>query len=242
MPIFAMSIFLLPRGVCDSIENIMNRFWWESWARLAWPKYYSGMGFKRLHEFNITLLAKQGWRVLTNPDSLDCKILKARYFPNDTFLIAKLGYNPSFIWRRILARQMVLRERVVRRVGNGSDTLVWGWPWLVDSADWKLQTVCIDELQDAKVSNLLTSEGEWGVELIRDIFSDNDVKRILSTPIPPLHNDSWCWKGDVRGQYTVKHGYHLLTATLMIQVQTTSFVEWRWLWSLSMPSKVNIFI
>lgn len=93
-----------------------------------------------------------------------------------------------------------------------------------------------------KVSNLLISEGEWDVELIRDIVTNNDVDRILSTPISPLHSDSWCWKGDVRGLYTVKHGYHLLTTNLMHQAQATSFVEWRCLWNLSVLPKVKIFI
>lgn len=97
-----------------------------SWARLVVPKCYGGMGFKRLHEFNIALLAKQGLCVLTTRESLVCKILKATYFPNDTFLTAKLGHNPSFIWRSILTSQPILREGVIRRVGNGSDTLVWG--------------------------------------------------------------------------------------------------------------------
>lgn len=50
---------------------------------------------------------------------------------------------------------------VVRRVGDGTDTLVWGWRWLADSADPNLQSECIDELKEAKVCNLFNENGDW---------------------------------------------------------------------------------
>nr|GMD79638.1 lysosomal Pro-X carboxypeptidase-like [Ipomoea batatas] len=49
------------------------------------------------------------------------------------------------------------------------------------------------------------------IELQRDIFVEHDVVRILRTPTSPQYEDSWFWKGDLKGAYTVKHGYHLLT-------------------------------
>ncbi|XP_031131672.1 uncharacterized protein LOC116033057 [Ipomoea triloba] len=254
MPIFSMSVFLLPIGVCHTIENIMNRFWWQhgravnrgihwmSWSRMSIPKQYGGIGFKRLHEFNVALLAKQGWRLLTSPYSLMSRVLKARYFPNDCFLSAKLGSNPSYIWRSILAGQNLLREGVLRRVGDGKDTIVWGWPWLADSVDSALQTGCIEELKEAKVCNLMTANGDWDDEVVRDLFSSYDVPRILSTPISPNHHDTWCWKGDVRGQYMVRHGYHLLMHNFLVQDSNVLFSDWGRLWNLPVPPKVKNFL
>lgn len=103
LPIFTMSIFLLPNHICDTIEKCLNRYWWSSggnqqkgihwlsWSRLSSPKKYGGMGFKRFREFNLAFLAKQGWRLLIKPDSLVCKLLKAKYFPRCGFLEAQLG-------------------------------------------------------------------------------------------------------------------------------------------------------
>ena len=60
------------------------------------PKVEGGMGFKDLKAFNLTLLAKQGWRISQDIDSLSHQVLKAKYFPDSTFLEAQLGKNPSY--------------------------------------------------------------------------------------------------------------------------------------------------
>ena len=54
-------------------------------------KSNGGMGFQNLQAFNLAMLAKQGWRLLSNPDSLCAKVFKARYFPNGDVLNSKLG-------------------------------------------------------------------------------------------------------------------------------------------------------
>lgn len=53
-------------------------------------------------DFNIAMLGKQDWRLIQNSDSLVGRIYKAKYHPNSTFMNAKIGGNPSFIWRSIL--------------------------------------------------------------------------------------------------------------------------------------------
>lgn len=84
-------------------------------------KLYGGLGFRRLHEFNVALLGKQGWRLVTNSNTLVARIFKAKYFPNDSFLLsAKLGASTSFVWRNILAAQHILKQGLGHRVGDGN--------------------------------------------------------------------------------------------------------------------------
>ena len=59
------------------------------------------MGFRSLHDFNLALLAKQGWKLITNPNSLMTRLLKSSYYPSSTSLLARRGYRPSFIWKGI---------------------------------------------------------------------------------------------------------------------------------------------
>jgi hypothetical protein len=69
----------------------MSKFWWGfkkednkaawmSWSKLGRTKERGGLGFRDLEWFNLALLAKQGWRIIQNPDSLASKILKEKYF------------------------------------------------------------------------------------------------------------------------------------------------------------------
>ena len=53
---------------------------WMCWKNLCVPKNQGGMGFKLLKKFNLALLAKQGWKLQTETNSLAYKVLKAKYF------------------------------------------------------------------------------------------------------------------------------------------------------------------
>ncbi|XP_074342120.1 putative mitochondrial protein AtMg00310 [Apium graveolens] len=111
IPSYVASVFLLPKKLCEDIEILMNRFWWLSnveknkgirwmaWNKMCYPKKFGGMGFKRIQEFNVAMLGKQAWRILTQPHSFISRLLKSRYFPKCRFEEAILGNNPSYVWR-----------------------------------------------------------------------------------------------------------------------------------------------
>ncbi|XP_019177748.1 PREDICTED: uncharacterized protein LOC109172953 [Ipomoea nil] len=117
-----------------AIERAMNRYWWRSkddqgihwkaWDKLCIPKKYGGLGFKELHAFNLAMLGKQACRLLTKPESLVCRIYKARYYPKGTFFDSCIGNNPSYCWRSIMAAQELICGGVRRRIGNGKETLI----------------------------------------------------------------------------------------------------------------------
>lgn len=47
-----------------------------------------------LHSFNLAMLWKQGWRFISNKDTMVFKVFKAKYFPKEDFLDANLGKIP----------------------------------------------------------------------------------------------------------------------------------------------------
>ena len=83
------------------------------------------MGFRNLQPFNLALLAKQGWRLLANHNSLVAKIFKEKYFPNGDILTAKLGSSPFYAWRSIYNSLEVIQRGTRWRVGNGKMIQIW---------------------------------------------------------------------------------------------------------------------
>jgi hypothetical protein len=55
-----------------------------------------GLNFLDLEGFNLAMLGKQGWKLITNSSSLFTRVLKAKYFPISGFLEAKIGHSPSY--------------------------------------------------------------------------------------------------------------------------------------------------
>jgi len=99
---------------------MINSFWWGhgnatsrgiNWMfreKLSMHKNYGSMDLKDLWAFNLEMLGKQGWTFRTKPQSLVSSIFKARYFPNNSYLTAKLGHNPSYVCRSILRAQLLM--------------------------------------------------------------------------------------------------------------------------------------
>ncbi|KAL0433798.1 UNVERIFIED_CONTAM: putative mitochondrial protein [Sesamum latifolium] len=58
---------------------------WVGWKRLCMPREEGGMGFREMKMFYYAMLAKQGWRLLTRPDSVLSRVLKSKYHLNTSF-------------------------------------------------------------------------------------------------------------------------------------------------------------
>ncbi|XP_030478020.1 uncharacterized mitochondrial protein AtMg00310-like [Cannabis sativa] len=204
IPSYAMSVFLLLVETCKALEGIMAKFWWKtgssttrsiswmSWGRMCRHKHAGGLGFRSLHDFNLSLLGKQGWQLLTNESSLIGKVFKARYYPNRTFLDARLGNNPNFVWRSVHEAQSIVRAGARRMVGDGFTISILHDPWLPCPVD---PYVYSDHpgSQDKTVHSLFRLDDKvWDMEIINDLFSARDRALITSIQLSS-NNHSDCW-------------------------------------------------
>jgi len=137
-----MGAFPIPSSLCDEIERMMNSFYWGSkkdgsrginwmrWDKLTLHKSSGELGFRNMEAFNLSMLSKQGWKLLTDPSSLLSRILKVKYFPRRDFLDVNIGHNPSYTWRSIWSSQNLINLGYRWKIGYGSQIKVWSSPWI----------------------------------------------------------------------------------------------------------------
>lgn len=118
-------------------------------------KAVGGMGFKELEDFNLAMLAKQGWRKFQDPYSLVSQVLNQKHFSNNHFFQAKMGGKPFYIWRNILAACSLLENGTYWRVGNGREIHIWKENWIPKSTNFIVQGVLKDLDEKVKVHELI---------------------------------------------------------------------------------------
>lgn len=141
MPCYVMSCFKIPLSLCKQIQSLLTRFWWDAnpekkkmcwvaWSTFTLPKHSGGLGFRDIETFNDALLAKIGWRLISDPQSLVARVLLGKYAWNSSFLDCPIPSTASHGWRSILAGRELLKKGLSWTVGNGERIRVWQDPWL----------------------------------------------------------------------------------------------------------------
>ncbi|KAA3468684.1 reverse transcriptase [Gossypium australe] len=229
IPTYTMACFLLPKALCSELENIIARFWWQknhgqrgihwcTWKELCYSKELGGLGFRRLEQFNIALLAKQGWRLINYPDSLLAQA-------------AKKLLNDGLCWR----------------VGKGDRISVWNDCWIPGTVFNSIEQRG-NNTEIESVSGLIdTTTRMWKRGLIETTFSEQIAQKILQIPLAEVEQDDFqVWRGEHSGEFTARSTYKILQEVttdpneLLLQAESKKF--YRKLWNLQLPSKIGITI
>ena len=156
-----------------------NRIAWVSWKSMCKSKLNGGMGFQNLQAFNLAMLAKQGWKLLSNPLSLVARIYKAKYYPHGNILNSKLASNPSYAWQSIFNSLDVISRGTRWRVGNGKQIHIWEDKWFPTPSTYKVISPTRPFYDFLMVSALIDTETRsWKADLVRSLFLP--LKLILS--------------------------------------------------------------
>lgn len=117
--------FFFPITFCKNIDSMIAQFWWGqkdsknkihwcNWTTISSPKLVRGLGFHSLHDFNVTLLAKQFFLGPHSCHDLMARILRGRYFADGDAHNASKGLRASWAWSILL---------------HGGDLIVHGARW-----------------------------------------------------------------------------------------------------------------
>ncbi|OMO58663.1 reverse transcriptase [Corchorus capsularis] len=256
IPVYLMSVFLFPKSFVQELNAMISRFWWgdsssqrkihwKHWESLCVSKLDGGLGFRDFESFNLALLAKQGWRILQNPESLCARLLRAKYYPRGNFMQAQLGSNPSFLWRSLVAGKRVIDVGSRYRIGSG-ELNIWRDKWINKPPTFQPLSKNVANMPDITVSELIDFENwSWRYEEVLDIFTEEDVARIFSIVIPRQQvQDRLIWSAARLGNFTVSSAYHVARKVMgrpELPVEGRTH-KWRYIWSANVLPKVQYFV
>jgi hypothetical protein len=178
-------------------------------------------------------------------------VLKAKYFPSMSVLEARNTRNMSYTWRSLLKGVEVIKMGMIWRVGNGEEINIWSDPWLDREGSKRPVTPCSQNLVTKVVELISPVTGQWDIQLVMDIFSKEDDRVILSTPLRAEFEDFPAWFPDNKGIFTVRPVYKMLAKEVTSDSQgaTVSGVaeggmefDWKLLWSQPCASKTKHFL
>lgn len=208
-----------------------------------------GMGFRELHFFNIAMLAKQMWNIMQHPESLTHKILKAKYFPRHNILEAGLGFQPSYLWRSLLAAKPIVEDGLAWRIGDGRSVKIASDRWIGLDHPARPMQIIDEDWREEYVGRLIDTEtGRWNRNLVQQVFNTTDAKQILSIPIgSSQQEDRRVWRFTKHGFFTVKSAYHRavqIMSNIHDDRASGSSIpkEWKKIWHIHAIPRVRMFI
>lgn len=202
----------------------------------------------------LHFLARQAWRILTIPESLCSKLLKAIYFPEGDILNATLGTHPSQVWRSLLEGRDALALGLIRKIGDGSSTQIWSQNWIPRDHAMK-PLVCLGQNPPSLVAELIDpSTVTWRADVLNQFFLPCDVAAIQNIPLCTRSMTDFClWQFEKKGLFSVKTAYrmlwetkrrgeNLLSGRATVSDQTHDERGWTSLWNTKVPSKIRSFM
>ncbi|KAK2419405.1 Ribonuclease H superfamily protein [Trifolium repens] len=239
----------------------MCRFWWGSKDRqhkIHWrgkkaifkSKLAGGLGFRDMQLFNKAMLAKQVWRLQTNPNSLLGQFLKAKYYPNSDILHATYSRSASYAWQSIYQAIDTIKNGSCWKIGNGQSIKIWEDNWVIGQNGYKILTPYNGQPNTSRVSDIIIngSTRSWNHALIDQTFFS--FERTLIKQIPLIEEpieDQLMWPHAKDGKYSVKSGYNLLSQWNNVNNVGSSHSNsqdntWKKLWSLHTIPRHKVLI
>ncbi|KAB2625965.1 hypothetical protein D8674_017625 [Pyrus ussuriensis x Pyrus communis] len=168
-------------------------------------------------------------------------LLKARYFPQCSFLDAKLGGRASWGWSS--AHWQIMDGRSIR---------LWQDRWLPTIPAGKPTVIGdVRVSRNMRVNTMINElSGTWDIEAIKPLISTEDYEAILDTYIGDRHReDRIIWPATRNGVYSVRSGYHwkhACSSSMIGRASSSSSViptkVWRCVWHLMTTPKVRNFM
>lgn len=211
------------------------------WEDVCKPCHIGGLGLRQAKEFNLALLAKLAWQMMSNPEKLWVKVLKQKYVKGGDFLKARVSTRASWGWKSIVRGRSVVEGCMSWRVGDGKSINCWSDKW-VGASPLRLTNgvETPEELATLKVSDFILQDMTWDIVKLRDMLPDDfvDVIRGIPIPVDTQRSDRIYWAGEDTGKFTVCFAFNFIAG----QEEDDHGYDWSWLWKINCWEMVKSFL
>ncbi|WKA03180.1 hypothetical protein VitviT2T_021306 [Vitis vinifera] len=234
LPIYFMSLFVIPRKVRLRLEKIQKEFLWGDmeerrkihlvrWEVICKDKRHGGLGLRYLKDFNHALLGKWLWRFPIERESFWRRVIVGKFGEVQggwTTREVRESYGMG-LWKDIRKgwEEFFLRTRI--HIGNGRRTKFWWDMWVGDSKLKDLFPLLfrIATNNSAIVADLWGRQegggGGWEVHFRRP-FQDWELEEVnrflgyISAVRVQEGEDFLVWKIERKGTFKVNSYYRSL--------------------------------
>lgn len=140
MQVYWFSMFILPVSIATEVERLMRDFLWNfgvfkrgkakvKWSDVCKRKVEGGLGIKSLEDWNIALVSKHIWNLISCKNSLWVKWIHIHKLKGRNFWDILEKQEASWSWRRIIRIRGLVRDHIFHKIGNGASTSPWFDTW-----------------------------------------------------------------------------------------------------------------
>ncbi|KAG7594637.1 Ribonuclease H-like superfamily [Arabidopsis thaliana x Arabidopsis arenosa] len=252
-----MSTICMPKSILDKLDRACKSFLWESsvehkkqhlvaWNKVTRPKSEGGLGIRAAQDMNKALVAKLGWRLFHDHDSLWVKLVKKNNkvgnIHDGSWLIKKGTWSST--WRSIASglRDVVIPSKIWV-LGNGRQVKFWTDRWLFNRILSEEAGGLLPQGYESMVVNDLWRDGNgWRMDMITPYVSDNARLELTSVVVDKVTGarDRLSWSESVDGNFSVKSAYNLLTRNSDPRPNLEKFYSR--VWRVTAPERVRVFL
>ncbi|XP_060974630.1 uncharacterized protein LOC133039721 [Cannabis sativa] len=254
-PVYSMATYLFPKSLCHEMDQAVRKFWWmgsESkdrflalcdWNSLCLPLDRGGLNFKKFGDVNLALVAKLGWKLAKEEDSLWCKVFKAKYWGNreKAFWNSDLPRNASFGAKGIMATRDLIRNEACWVLADGGKADLWASPW-IPWLDWDKSRAAFNPLcvpNPIKVSTLIGADREWIASLVQRWFVPSVASSLhLIQRLPSSQDDLLVWKDATNGMFSPSVAYKSIIKSRWGETDQI----WLRIWKLQLNERLKMFL
>ncbi|KAL5569499.1 hypothetical protein UlMin_026074 [Ulmus minor] len=243
LPIYTMQSMKLPNSICSKMDAIIRNFWWsasksnshlclKAWAEVCQPKQWGGLGFRRMKDLNLSLLAKWAWKLVQGQSSICCSILNARYLLHTNFLQAAQSRGDSPFWKAVMASKDIIRSGSCYLVGNGESIDIWEDPWVPSFPGFRPPPKGEPRVGWMSVKDLILQPGLWDRSKLQELFDPHIVNLISAMHLPVRDKrDTMIWTPASNGTFSAKSAYLSTNASRFKEIPGILKANWNKLWN-----------